>query len=330
MKIIVTGNAGFIGSHLVDTLIKKGHIVYGIDDLSGGFKRNINPKCNFIKLDISSPKTYSIVKAIKADILCHLAADATEGRSQFTPISSIRSNFLGYMNVLAGTIAGGVKKVILTSSMSVYGAQKPPFTEDMLRKPEDIYAVNKVAMERVTEILSQVHGFIYTIIRPHNVFGERQNIRDPYRNVIGIWMNRIMNKKAPIIYGDGKQIRSFSYIDNCIPPLIRVIEGNFHQEIINIGPEETITLLKLANVVLKAMKCPRKPLFYPDRPLEVKKAFCSSKKAKRLLGYKTTITLQEGIERMALWAKELGPQPFQYLDELELPNVPLVWKKKIL
>jgi UDP-glucose 4-epimerase len=330
MKILVTGNAGFMGSHLAEALVKQGHEVWGMDDLSGGFKRNVHNDGQQFYKDISDKDVYDMVSSLKPDVLYHLAADATEGRSQFTPISATRRNLMGYMNVLTGAIDGGVKKVILTSSMSVYGDQTPPFSEDMERKPADVYAVNKTAMERATEILSSVHEFDYTIIRPHNVFGERQNIRDPYRNVVGIFMNRIMRGLPPIIYGDGKQTRAFTHIDNFTPYIIQCMTNeNTNGEIINIGPIEEYTINHLAETVLESFGSDLKPIHYPDRPLEVKHAYCTADKAERLLGYKTTTSFETGIKRMAEWAKELGPQELIYQD-LEIVNdkTPKTWSER--
>lgn len=329
MRILVTGNAGFMGSHLTDSL--KGHEVIGIDDLSGGFKRNITEGIDFHKRDLSGPFIYSLVKSIKPDIVFHLAADATEGRSQFTPISATRRNLMAYMNVLTGAIAGGVQKVILTSSMSVYGKQTPPFNEDMPTMPEDVYAVNKTSMEKCTQILASVHSFEYTIVRPHNVFGDRQNIRDPYRNVVGIFMNRIMRGLPPIIYGDGTQTRAFTYIDNFTPYFMSIMDNDkTNGETINIGPTEEFTINHLAEVVLDAFGSDLKPVYYPARPLEVKHAYCTANKAERLLGYKTTTSFQDGIYKMAKWAKDLGPQELNYLEELEIvtENTPKTWSRK--
>lgn len=331
MRIIVTGSAGFMGSHLVDALLKDGHTVYGFDDMSGGFWRNIHPACHFTELDLAEPETVDTIARVKADVLFHLAADATEGRSQFTPVSATRRNLMGYMNTLSGAIRGGVKKVILTSSMSVYGGQTPPFDETYERMPEDVYAVNKTAMERATEILASVHGFEYSIVRPHNVFGDRQNIADPYRNVLGIWMNRIMRGFSPIIYGDGEQTRAFTYIDNVTPYFLKVMEqDNADGEIFNIGPREYFTINEACKLTLQAFESDLQPVHYPERPLEVKHAHCTADKAEKLLGYRTSLSLQEGLIRMAKWAKLLGPQDFRYLDRLEIgaDKAPKTWSKK--
>lgn len=340
LKILVTGSAGFMGSHLVNALIKKGHKeIFGIDDLSGGYMDNVNSKSNFTKLDLRErKKTKDYISEVKPKIIFHLAADATEGRSQFTPISCTERNYLAYLNLLVPAIQNGLKKVILTSSMSVYGSQKPPFSEEMERRPDDIYGISKAAMERATEILSQVHGFKYVIIRPHNVYGPGQNLADPYRNVIAIFINCLLNGKNFYIYGDGEQKRAFSYIDDFTPYIIKAAflkkaEG----EIFNIGPVQESTINELGQLVLKIFfkgQIPQRflPKYLPARPMEVKEAWCTVEKARRILDYKTTISLEEGIRKMIAWAKKKGPQKFHYLEDLEIVNdkAPLTWVEKLI
>ena len=257
MKILVTGAAGFMGGHLVDSLIKKNtnDEIFGVDDLSGGYMDNVNNKIKFTKLDLRNrKKTEEYINKVKPDLIFHLAADATEGRSQFTPINCTERNYVAYLNVLVPAIRNGLKKMILTSSMSVYGSQKPPFNEKMERKPDDIYAISKSAMERATEILSKVHGFKYTIIRPHNVYGPRQNMADPYRNVIAIFVNCLRNNKNYFIYGNGEQKRAFTYIDDFTP---YILEAAFNKkadsEIFNIGPTKEYTINELSDVILKIL-----------------------------------------------------------------------------
>src|SRR3989344_1040967 len=174
MKILVTGSAGVIGSHIYDRLFEMGHAVYGVDDLSGGFMHNVTRKEYFTKLDLRDrAKTATYVAKIKPEIIFHLAADAAEGRSQFTPFRALDRNLVSYYNLLIPAIKHGMKKMILTSSMSVYGAQLVPFQESMEPMPEDIYGISKTAMEKTTRVLSEVYGFKYVIIRPHNVYGPR-------------------------------------------------------------------------------------------------------------------------------------------------------------
>jgi len=341
-RVLVTGSAGFMGSHLVDYLLAKGFKVYGVDDLSGGYLRNVNKKSHFTKLDLrDKKKTRGYINKIKPDLIYHLAADATEGRSQFTPLGCTERNYLAYLNLLVPAIRNRVKRIVLTSSMAVYGVQKPPFHEGLPRRPEDLYAISKTAMEEAAEVLSSVHGFEYVIVRPHNVYGERQNIADPYRNVIGIFINSLLAGKPFYIYGDGKQKRSFSYVDDCTAPLAKCgLIKNLNGEIINLGPgpETAVTINKLANTVLKEFfgtdNVPKKmrPIYLSARPREVKNAFSTCDKAKKLLGFKPKTSLEEGIRKMIKWARKLGHQKPKYLDEIELPtkNMPKTWKKKLI
>jgi len=339
-RILVTGAAGFMGSHLVDALVDLGHEVYGIDDLSGGYEHNINPNSTFIKLDLrEKEKARVAVVGIKPKILFHLAADAAEGRSQFTPLSSTERNYLAYLNVLIPAIKSGMTKVILTSSMSVYGSQAPPFSETMDRKPDDIYGIAKASMEGATEVLSKVFKFKYTIIRPHNVYGPKQNLADPYRNVVGIFINRLLEGKNFFIYGDGNQKRAFTYIDDLTPYIVKAgFQDSCNGEIINIGPEKECTINELSDVVLNnffretSVPDNMKPEYLPFRPQEVKDAWCTMQKAKDLLGYATSVTLEEGVRKMIIWAKEAGHQEFKYLDNLEIvsKDTPVAWTKKLI
>lgn len=334
MKIIVTGAAGFMGSHLVDVLVKEGHEVHSLDDLSGGFIENVNKESTFVELDLrNKDETERIVKKIKPEIIFHLAADATEGRSQFTPIECTSRNYTAYLNLLIPAINAGIKKIVVFSSMAVYGSQRTPFNEDMEPKPEDVYGVSKAAMEASTKILSEVYGFDYTILRPHNVYGPRQNMADPYRNVIAIFMNCLLRNKTFYIYGDGQQKRAFSYIDDQIPCMMRAgFDGKTNGEIINLGPVKEITINSLAEIVLRISGSRLKPVYMPPRPREVKDAWCTNGKSVRLLGYKDTVSIEEGVKRMWAWAKAAGPKTPRYIDALELVNdkIPKTWKNKLI
>ncbi len=340
-RILVTGAAGFMGSHLVDLLVSQGHDVFGVDDMSGGFWRNVNPHSSFTKLDLRhKEQVATYIDEVKPSLIYHLAADATEGRSQFTPVTCTERNLMAYLHTLVPATRNGLRKVVLTSSMSVYGAQTPPFDEEMPTMPEDVYGVSKTAMEKTTQILSKVHGFDYVIVRPHNVYGPRQNIADPYRNVIGIFINSLLNGKGFYIYGDGEQRRAFTYIDDFTPYIARAgFDEGCNGQIINVGPNDEVTINKLAELVLDRFydggPIPDhvQPKYLPPRPMEVRDAYCTDDKAARLLGYHTTIDLQRGVQEMIGWAKQLGPQTPRYMEEgLELTTAetPVTWTKRLI
>ncbi|MBI4119962.1 MAG: NAD-dependent epimerase/dehydratase family protein [Parcubacteria group bacterium] len=338
-KILITGSAGFMGSHIYDRLhdLKK-YKVFGVDDLSGGFMRNVSQKKYFTKLYIRSrEKTAEYINKLKPDTIFHLAADATEGRSQFTPFSAMDRNLLAYLNLLVPAIKNGVKKIILVSSMSVYGNQQVPFRESMTPAPEDIYGVAKAAMESVTRIMSTVYGFKYVIIRPHNVYGPRQNLSDPYRNVVGIFINRLGQGKNFYIYGDGLQQRAFSYISDVTTAMVKAaFSKKCQNNTINVGSNENVTLNHLKDIILKEFfgkKAPPQfnPEYLPSRPQEVKLAYSSHETMRKLLGNIKQTSLETGLKKTIAWAKTLGPQKFKYLDSLELEHkhIPQTWKKKL-
>lgn len=333
-KILVTGVAGFMGSHLAEYLAKEGHEVYGIDNLSIGIESNIPEGIDFDIVDMRNADLMdSYLQTVKPELVFHLAAWAHEGLSQFMPRLITENNYNAFMNLIVPAIKYGMKRIVVFSSMSVYGAQPPPFDESLPTMPEDIYAIAKASMEQAVEVLADVHGVDYTIIRPHNVYGPRQMLHDPYRNVVGIMMNRVMKGQAPIIYGDGKQTRAFTYIDDVTPyvALAGFLDTTIGQ-IINVGPTEEYSINELAETILNKFGSKLVPTHVADRPREVKNAFSTNEKAIKLLGYKTSVSLQEGIAKMAEWAKEQGPQEFKYLDQLELQGdkIPETWKKKLI
>lgn len=340
-KILITGAAGFIGCHLAKQLLDNGENVFGVDDLSGGFLENLDKRLKFTKLDLrEKDSVYDYIKQIKPSLVYHLAADASEGRSQFTPLNCTERNYLAYLHLLIPCIKFGMEKIVLTSSMSVYGSQKPPFDETMDTKPDDIYGISKASMEQATKVLSKIYNFKFVIARPHNVYGPKQNLSDPYRNVIGIFINSVLNNKPFYIYGDGEQKRAFTYIDDFIPyfaklGFLKKCEG----QIINLGPTKVNTINDVAKVILCSFfgdvsSVPKEltPIHLPDRPLEVKEAYCTSSKAVRLLNYKPRFSLEEGIKKMVFWAKTIGPSKPKYLSELELisNDTPKTWLNKLI
>jgi UDP-glucose 4-epimerase len=327
-KILVTGNAGFIGSWIADSLVEKGEEVYGIDDFSGGNLENYSEDYKMFTIDLRIPhQVEQVIKKVRPEIVFHCAACAREGASAFQPLYVSQTNYQAFMNLIEPAIKYGLKKFIFTSSISVYGNQTPPFSEDMPKMPVDIYGVNKAAIETSIEILSDIHEFNYVILRPHNVFGLRQNLTDHFRNVVAIFMNRIMRNEPLYIYGDGEQERAFSYIEDSLPSFIQSLE--VRNEIINVGGMHQTSLNRLADLVCEAMgvsvKYPRK--YLPQRPREVKYAYCTYEKSERVLGYKEVVGYEEGIKRMAVWAKNKGRQEWT-TEKLPLKSVkmPETWK----
>lgn len=308
-KILVTGNAGFIGSWIADSLVEKGEEVYGIDDLSGGNLENYSGDYEMFTVDLRIPSQVErVVKCVAPDIIFHLASCAREGASAFQPLYVTQTNYQAFMNLIEPAIKYGLKKFIFTSSISVYGNQTPPFSEDMPKMPVDIYGVNKAATETSIELLSDIYEFDYVILRPHNVFGLRQNLTDHFRNVVAIFMNRIMRNEPLYIYGDGEQERAFSYIEDSLPSFVQSLE--VRNEIINVGGMHKTSLNHLADLVCESMgvSAEYQRKYLPPRPREVKYAYCTYEKSERVLGYKEEVGYEEGIKRMAKWAKKKGPQ----------------------
>lgn len=330
-KILVTGVAGFLGSHLADKLIELGHEVVGVDNMIGGYEDNIPRLIEFHKIDCCDYKKISkIMKGI--DVLYHCAATAHEGLSVFAPYEITKNNYLASISVFSAAVSSRVKRIIFCSSMARYGDLPTPFMEEMLPKPVDPYAISKVAAEDVLKNLCELNNIEWVIAVPHNIIGPRQKYDDPFRNVISIMLNRMMQGKPPIIYGDGNQKRCFSYIDDCIKCLIPMMDQkNLNKEIINIGPdEEFVTINKVAEICSNLTGFNSRPIYKKDRPREVKHALCSSNKARKFLNYKTETSLQKGIEKTYEYIKKRGVRPFDYNIELEIVNelTPDTWKNK--
>ena len=330
-RVVVTGGAGFMGSWLVDQLLKMGHTVVSVDNLLGGNMVNVNKDCEFVRGDL---RKFDLAnRAVKrADVIFHLAAYAAEGQSFFSPIAINDINITPMNNLLVAAVNKGVSRFVFTSSMAVYGEQPPPFSEKMSRKPVDPYGIGKSYCETMLETFSATFDFEFVIIRPHNVYGPRQNIADPYRNVLGIWMNRIMRGLAPIIYGDGEQVRAFSYVEDDAPALANAgFSRKSANQIINLGSKEKVSINDACQLLLRATGSKAEPVHETERPGEVKYAWCTVEKATKLLNYRTTFPLAEGMARMWAWAKKFGPKEPTYTLPLEIrKKAPRVWLEKTM
>lgn len=327
-RILVTGGAGFIGSHLVDRLVTAGHKVSIIDDLSGGFLKNINPKSKFYKVDLRKKSSADkIITKIKPEIVYHLAANAAENKAQFSPIDVTSRNWNAFINTLVPALRNGMKRFIFTSSIAVYGALQTPFKETDKPEPEDLYGISKLAIEKALTVLSKVHKFEYVITRPHNVYGPRQNMTDPYRNVVTIFMNALLKNQPYYIYGDGNQRRCFSYIDDVVDAIFKCGFGNFHGMVFNIGAEKDYSLNRLSEIIQQVSGINIPPIYLEDRPQEVKVAISDHTLAIKYLNYQDKTPLLEGIELTWEYAKKQGPQK-SCLDTVEIdsPLLPKNWK----
>ncbi len=332
-KILVTGVAGFLGSHLAEQLSKMNHKVVGVDNMLGGYKDNVPKSIDFFNFDCCDLKKMNEIMN-SVDVVYHCAATAHEGLSVFSPVEITKNNYLASVSVFTAAISNKVKRIIFCSSMARYGDQQTPFTEDMHPKPIDPYAISKVAAENVLTNLCELNNIEWVIAVPHNIIGPRQKYDDPFRNVVSIMINRMLQKKAPIIYGDGEQKRCFSYIDDCLSCLLPMLDQkNVNKQIINIGPdEEFVTINKVSEICSNITGSNLKPIYKKDRPREVKHASCSADKARKLLNYKTKTDLKNGIIKTFNYIKQRGTRPFDYNINLEIKNelTPETWLKKEL
>jgi UDP-glucose 4-epimerase len=266
------------------------------------------------------------------DVVFHCAATAHEGLSVFSPYEITKNNYLASVSIFSAAVNEKVKRIIFCSSMARYGGQQSPFIETMKPTPVDPYAISKVASEAVLKNLCELNNIEWVIAVPHNIIGPRQKYDDPFRNVVSIMINRMLQGKAPIIYGDGKQTRCFSYIDDCLSCLIPMLDQeNLNKQIINIGPdEEFVTINKIAEICSNITGVNLNPIYKKDRPQEVKHATCSADKARALLNYKTKVNLLDGVKKTFDYIKKRGVKPFDYNIELEINNelTPETWKNK--
>jgi len=333
MKIFITGIAGFLGSHVADRLIEQGHEVSGCDNLIGGYLENVPEEAEFYQVDaIYLNQMKKMTKGV--DVIIHTACTAYEGLSVFSPYLVGQNTYQISMAVFTAAAENKVPKVINCSSMARYGEQNiTPFTEDLIPKPQDPYGIAKLASEQTLEIMSNVHGFDFVNLVPHNIIGPRQKYDDPYRNVVSIMINRILNGKPPIVYGDGSQERCFSDIEDTVNPIIESIHNEKAiGETINIGPDEDVISIKdLSYKILQILNSDLEPIFVDPRPQEVKVAHCSADKARQLLGYDTTVNLDASIAKIANWITEVGPKKFRYHLDIEIMNekTPKTWKDRL-
>lgn len=332
-RIMVTGVAGFMGSHIAERLIDRDYEVIGIDNLIGGYRENVPQGVHFVEEDLSN------LNAIQpyfenVDAVIHTACTAYEGLSVFSPSLVVQNTTQITATTLSASARAKVRKFVYFSSMARYGTQEVvPFHEELQVKPQDPYGIAKVASEMLVTNICETQGMDYVILIPHNIIGPRQKFDDPYRNVASIMINRMLSGQQPIIYGNGEQIRCFSFMKDVVEPCLVALESdNVNGLTINVGPDEDfITINQLANKIGEIIDFPVKPIYMPGRPKEVFHATCSSERARKYLGYKTSTTLTEGLTELVNWIKTKGVKPFNYHLPLEFVNesTPRTWTEKI-
>ena len=306
-SILITGVAGLIGSRFADWVIENHpeYEVVGIDNLFGGYIENVNEKVVFYKRELSTDTLTDIFDKHEFEYVFHFAAYAAEGLSPFMRRFNYSNNILSTVNVINECITHNVKRLIYTSSMSVYGwgiKKGVLFNEADRPEPIDPYAISKYACEMDIKVAGEQHGLDWCIIRPHNVYGVKQNIWDKYRNVLGIWMYQTLNDKPMLIYGDGEQTRAFSYIDDCLPCFWNpAVYDKASKEIINLGGIKGYTINEAADTLCRITGYDK--IEHKEARHEVKHAVPDPTKSFEFLDYKQITSLEDGLSKMWEWAK---------------------------
>jgi UDP-glucose 4-epimerase len=328
---LVTGAAGFIGAHVVRELVKLGDLpVVALDDLSGGFEENLPPDVKFVKGSITdSGLLEKLFREYKFRYVYHLAAYAAEGLSHFIRRFNYTNNLIGSINLINEAVKAESECFVFTSSIAVYGAIEPPMVEYKTPRPEDPYGVAKLAVEMDLRCAHEMFGLNFVAFRPHNVYGEYQNLSDPYRNVIGIFMKQILEDSPMTIFGDGTQRRAFSYIGDIAPIIARAPFVNAAQnEVFNVGADEAYTINELAQRVATAMGKPGHATRHLPPRNEVMHAFSDHSKAHSVFGAGAQTSLEEGLARMARWARSVRIRPLEGFTDIEVDkNMPPSWLK---
>ena len=331
MKVLITGVAGLLGSRLADWIIEnKPEVeVIGVDDLSGGYEENINPKVKFWQMNLTEHPIENIFESHDIDYVFHFAAYAAEGLSPFIRCYNYDNNLKSTAKIVNECIKHNVKRLVFTSSLAVYGhGEGGIFDEEQQQSPIDPYGVAKYACEMDIKIANEQHGLDYCIIRPHNVYGIKQNIWDKYRNVLGIWMYQYLKGEDITIFGDGEQTRAFSYIDDILEPLWNsAIRPEASQEVINLGGVEEISINEASSLLLQVIANGKRS--YLEARHEVKHSIPTFEKSIYLLGFEHKTSMKDGLKQMWEWAKEQPMRERFVWSEYELDKgMYSYWKNK--
>ncbi|HEY3463081.1 MAG TPA: NAD-dependent epimerase/dehydratase family protein [Gaiellaceae bacterium] len=329
MKVLITGGAGFIGAHVTRHLVDAGHEVIALDDLSGGYEANVPSGATFVVGSVTDPELVDdLFRKHEFSHVFHIGAYAAEGLSHFIRRFNYMNNLVGSINVVNAAVrAETVERFVFTSSIAVYGPAQTPMTEDVVPEPEDPYGIAKYAVELDLAAAQRMFGLEYTIFRPHNVYGELQNLADPYRNVIGIFSNQLLNGRPMTIFGDGLQTRAFTHIDDVAPVIARSIDvPAAANEVFNVGADTPYTVLDLAHAVANAFGVAEPQIEFLPARKEVVHAFSDHAKLHSVFGRQATVPLDEGLSRMAQWTREVGVrEPIRFESVEVLRNLPPSW-----
>jgi UDP-glucose 4-epimerase len=326
---LVTGGAGFMGSHIAEQLLRLGHNVIVLDDLSGGFIDNVPSGATFIKGSILDFELIDrTFKKYSFNYVYHLAAYAAEGLSHFIKRFNYNNNLIGSVNIINACVNYGVKCLVFTSSIAVYGSGESPLREDMVPIPEDSYGISKLAVEQELKVSHEMFNLDYVVFRPHNVYGERQNIGDRYRNVVGIFMNQILRGEPLTVFGDGTQVRAFTHINDIAPTIAGCVDVRAaRNQVFNIGTDVPYAINDMADVVAAAMGT-KADVVHLDARNEVKIAFSDHSKAEKIFGKQPQTTFQAGVRAMAQWVKTHGARESNVFEAIEVhKNLPSSWAR---
>jgi len=330
-RVLVTGAAGFIGSHVVDHCLAAGQQVVATDDLSGGFRENVDPRAEWIQGDLRDAGfVASLWDGGRFEAVHHLAAYAAEGLSHFIRAYNYRTNLEASVNLINQAVLGDACRFVFASSIAVYGGGQVPMSEEMVPRPEDPYGISKYAVELDLAAAHDMFGLEYTIFRPHNVYGERQNIADRYRNVIGIFMNNALRGSPLPVFGDGRQTRAFSHVDDVAPIIARApMVARSVNQTYNIGADTPYSILELAEEVGRAFGVAPVLEHLPPRN-EVVHAFSDHARVRAAFTPPAPLDLQTGVSRMAGWVREHGPrEPIEFAGAIEIErNLPPSWVRR--
>lgn len=332
-RVLISGVAGFLGSHLADAFLADGWQVVGVDNLSGGYLDNVPAGVAFHEADCNDlARMRAVTEGV--DVVYHCAATAYEGLSVWSPHYVTQNVVTATTGLASAAVASRVRRFVFCSSMARYGANPAPFTEDQLPRPVDPYGIGKLAAEELVRNLAETHGMEWVVAVPHNIVGPRQRYDDPYRNVAAIFINLLLQGRPVVLYGDGAQERCFSFVSDVVDPLRRMAtDPACAGEVFNVGPDDAMIPVRvLAETIARLMGVPLRCESLPPRPREVAIANCSADKARARLGYRPRVALEDGLGEMIAWIRARGPRPFQHHAALEIVSdaTPTTWSRRTL